>query len=71
MTAIIDEEEERAIAALGRLAKRWPKSLKLFSWSGTLVILKPGEGRTFHEATVGSVNIPNDGGDPNSTDECV
>lgn len=67
----LTDEEARAIASLQRLARRWPKSLTLFSWSGSLVV--------FHSADMGAVTdrdrgndliladidgIPNDGGDP-------
>lgn len=49
MTAPIDltDEERRAIASLRRLAKRWPKSLWLFSASGTLHVMRksPDGGR--------------------------
>ena len=31
-------EEEKAIASLERLARRWPDSLTLFSWFGSLVM---------------------------------
>jgi len=57
-------EEERAIASLERIAKRWPQTLKLFSWSGSLYVMdaavQPGA-----DAILASIcNIPNDGGDP-------
>ena len=61
--------EITAIAKLKLLGEAWPKSLKLFSRSGSLVVLKPGEGRTIREATVAEIRgIPNDGGDPNDSD---
>ena len=44
-------EEQRAIAALKKLAKSWPRTLQLFSWSGSLRVLKPGGGRTMETAT--------------------
>jgi hypothetical protein len=57
-------DEEAAIRSLKRLAKKWPQSLKLFSWSGSLVVMDadmpPGEA-----AELASIEgIPNDGGDP-------
>jgi len=62
-------EEQRAIAALKKLAKSWPRTLQLFSWSGSLRVLKPGGGRTMETATVAYVSgIPNSGGDPNGDD---
>jgi hypothetical protein len=66
------EEEKRAIAALQRIAKKWPKSLWLFSASGSLCVMRTlqgGEHATerhgeidpdYHLATI---DIPNDGGD--------
>ena len=65
-------EEEKAIASLERLARRWPDSLTLFSWSGSLVIFKSDEWRARPEPcdnasdySVGHIQgIPNDGGDP-------
>jgi hypothetical protein len=44
--------EKRAISELEKLAKRWPKKLVLFSWSGTLHVLKPGKSRTMGQAIV-------------------
>jgi len=62
-------QEKRAISELEKLAKRWPKTLVVFSWSGTLHVLKPGKRRTMGQAIVASFSgIPNDGGDPNMED---
>ncbi len=66
----LTDEERRAIVTLERLAERWPKALRLFSWSGTLHVLKGGEGRTYAQATVARIDIPNDGGDPSQHEEC-
>lgn len=66
-------EETAAIRALKRLAKRWPKSLWLFSASGRLCVMRNGpDGRPVFE-TRGGVDpeykidtiegIHNDGGD--------
>lgn len=38
----LTDEERRAIAALKRLAKRWPKTLWLFSAGGTLCVMRAG-----------------------------
>jgi len=60
-------EEQKAIASLERLAKKWPKSLMLFSWSGSLTVLKNDEHG--FKCDVGCIpGISNDGGDP-SDDE--
>ncbi|HEY3694110.1 hypothetical protein [Phenylobacterium sp.] len=68
-------EERRAIRALKRLAKSWPKSIWLFAGSGDLHIMRAGPdgehihgGGGGHEAVdpaylLDSVSIPNDGGD--------
>lgn len=68
----LTDEERRAIIALQRVAEKWPKTLLLFSWSGSLGVYKPGDGRTFKEACVDRISgIPNDGGDPSQNDECA
>lgn len=74
-------EERAAVQALKRLAKKWPKSLWLFSASGTLHVMKraPDGGQETRKnmndayaygkdvfdqkASVGTIDIPNDGGD--------
>ena len=67
-------EEQRAIAILQRLAKRWPKTLWLYSASGTLNVMRclpngkhamePGLGAGADiEYRIATVDIPNDGGD--------
>lgn len=66
---IVTEDEKRAIEALQRLAGRWPQSLTLFSWSGTLCIVRSEEdlfnGGDPNDAIVAEIGgIPNDGGGP-------
>lgn len=66
-------EEKRAIATLKRLAKRWPKSLWLFSASGTLCVMRALPDGDFAHTRDDGVDpnyvletitgIPNDGGD--------
>ena len=68
-------EEKLAIAALKRLASRWPDSLWLFSASGRLCVMKCDENceRVYHPDSRGGgtdqawivdrIDIPNDGGD--------
>lgn len=59
----ITKEEQSAIRSLQRLARKWPKSLSLFSWSGSLQITK--EDSNGMQAIVDGVEgISNDGGDP-------
>lgn len=75
---ILSVEEQKAIAALKRLAKRWPKTLWLASMSGTLSVmaLGPTGEREYHPVTpdgcggglnaayrIDIIDIPNDGGD--------
>lgn len=64
--------EKQAIASLKRLAKRWPKTLWLFSASGTLTVMRCGEdgqhvhnrdGSVDQDYIVDTISIPNDGGD--------
>ena len=66
------EEERKAIASLKRLARRWPKSLWLFSGAGSLCVMKrrqDGErylvegGGMDTDAVLATIDIPNDGGD--------
>lgn len=66
--------ERRAIRSLERLAKTWPKSLMLFSWSGSLCVIKKNEdgstpmddsGWMDQDRIVADIcGIDNDGGDP-------
>jgi hypothetical protein len=64
--------EERAIRALKALAKRWPKSLWLFSASGMLHVMRADDdgdhfrtrdGGIDPSYSIDTVRIPNDGGD--------
>lgn len=63
----LTEEERKAIAALERLARRWPQSLKLFSWSGSLCVIRSDASLLDDPdaAVIAHIEgIPNDGGDP-------
>ena len=62
-TIIVTKEEQKAIASLKRLAKKWPSSLTLFSHSGSLNVLKNNCGDIPVDIDV-IVGIRNDGGDP-------
>jgi hypothetical protein len=64
--------ERKSIAALKKVAKNWPKTLWLFSGSGTLFVVKTGENGervmtrndgVDQDYIVDSINILNDGGD--------
>ena len=65
-------EEDLAVKALLRLAKRWPRSLTLASMGGTLCVIPTdaepvgsldlGYGLD-QEAVVTTIDIPNTGGD--------
>ncbi len=70
----LTDEEKKAIAALKRIAKKWPKSLWLFSASGELKVMrtdKNGDRVHFPHPHCGvdpayivdHINIPSDGGD--------
>lgn len=65
-------DEARAIRALKRVAKNWPKSLWLFSANGTLCVMRAEEDGGHHHTRDGNIDpdyvldevrIPNDGGD--------
>ena len=63
----LTKEEELAIRSLKRLAKKWPKSLQLFSWSGSLTVLKaerPKDLVSKWYPVSKILGISNDGGDP-------
>ena len=73
--AEITPEEEKAIRALERLAKKFPKSLSLFSYSGTLCVCKAHPDDEFDDdyeyayRIVAIIpGIDNDGGDPDLKD---
>jgi hypothetical protein len=59
----VTKKEQKAIKELESLAKRWPKTISLFSWSGSLYVTKnlPDDRFALIESIAG---IPNDGGDP-------
>ena len=66
-------EEQKAINSLKRLAKKWPKSLWLFSASGILHVMRKGPcgkhvmtdwgGGVDPDYSLDSIIIDNDGGD--------
>lgn len=64
---LMDDEERRAIAALQRLGRRWPRSLKLFAAAGQLIVV-PNDGRDQpwpYSYELDRIHgIPCDGGDP-------
>ena len=62
----ITDEEAKVIRSLKRLAKRWPQTLKLFSWSGSLKVTKLNNNGIL-SVVVDIEDIPNDGGDPSHT----
>lgn len=68
------KEEQKAINALNRLAKNWPKTMWLFSCSGSLIAMRCGEDGKHVIDEFGSmaqshilehinIGIDNDGGD--------
>ena len=66
------EEENKLIRSLERLSKQWKKygkDLMLFSWSGTLCVVKKSciDDRYFEKGVVNRIyGITNDGGDPDN-----
>jgi hypothetical protein len=60
-------EERKAVGSLERLAARWPSSLMLFSWSGSLCVMRSDRflAGDPHGAVITTIQgISNDGGDP-------
>lgn len=65
----LTRQEASAVKQLEKLARSWPKTLRLQSWSGALHVLKVGKGMTIDECKVTVIHgIPNDGGDPDGND---
>jgi len=63
----LTDKEIKTIKSLEKLAKKWEKSLMLFSWNGGLCIIKshPDDSETAFGRVVTTIQgIPNDGGDP-------
>lgn len=64
----LTKKEQRAIEELRALARRWPKTLQLFSWSGSLCVFKTDSDGC--KADVAAISgIPNDGGDPDDINQ--
>lgn len=67
------KEEEKLIDSLQRLARKWTKDgkdLMLFSWAGTLCVVKKSaiNDDMFEQGVVTRIfGITNDGGDPDNT----
>lgn len=67
----LTKEEQSAISSLKRVAKKWPKSLWLFSASGALLVMKKDENNEKvykgdgidPNYEVAHIFIENDGGD--------
>jgi hypothetical protein len=65
-------EEFAAISSLKRVSKKWPKSLWLFSASGSLLVMKKDKngkkvikknGSVDQDYVIATIDIENDGGD--------
>ena len=63
---VVTKEEQKAIKALQRLAKKWPQSIMLFSWAGSLVVTKDFKNKMAIVAHI--TGVPTDGGDPECGD---
>jgi hypothetical protein len=69
----LTDDETKAIAALQRLSRWWPKTLWLYSASGSLNVMRCNSagkhavldpcGGVDPAFSVGVIDIPNDGGD--------
>jgi hypothetical protein len=71
-TDTLTPSEERAVRALQRAARSWPRSLWLFAGAGSLHVMRAGPdgqpvmtaaGGVDPDAIVDTINIPCDGGD--------
>lgn len=72
---MLTDEEDKAIQSLERLAKKFPKTLSLFSWNGALCVCKAhpdDENDDDYEYSMRVITaipgIENDGGDPDLKD---
>lgn len=65
---VITIEEQKAMKSLERLSKKWPETLRLFSWSGRLCVFKQDDSGMWCDLPFHADGISNDGGDPGSTD---
>lgn len=72
LTSPLTSAESKAIGALEQLAKKWPKSLWLFSANGSLCVMKKDStgkrvltalGGADPDTCVATINIENEGGD--------
>lgn len=68
---MLTDEEDKVVQSLERLAKKFPSTLSLFSWSGTLCVCKThpdDENDNDYEypyrVITSMPGIINDGGDP-------
>jgi len=68
---MLTDEEDAAVRSLERLAKKFPRTISLFSWSGTLCVCKthpddePDDTYEYPFRVVTTIpKIINDGGDP-------
>lgn len=66
ISVTITKKEQKAIAELESLAKRWPKTISLFGWSGTLHVFKRNDAGRQMDIT--TIPIFCDGGDPTDTE---
>ena len=70
----LTDDEAKAVRSLERLAKKWPDTLQLFSWSGTLHVMLTEDVHEcfladggYQDASITTIpGIRNDGGDPNA-----
>lgn len=73
----LTDDERKAIDGLVRVARKWPETLGIFSWSGSLVVTDRapevldamdagdfGEIRTIDNVPLAIQGITNGGGDP-------
>lgn len=68
----LTKKEDKAISALEKVSKNWPKSLWLYSASGTLWVMRYNDkgktailsnGSVDPDYCITSISIDNDGGD--------
>jgi len=64
MSRELTPEEASAIRSLKRLAKKWPRSLTVFGWNGSMYVMDSSTNKGASAVLDVVSGIPCDGGDP-------
>jgi hypothetical protein len=67
MSRDLTPEEAAAIRSLKRLAKKWPRSLTIFGWNGSMCVMDTSMNKCGSAILDEVSGIPCDGGDPDDS----